>query len=317
MRISTSVYLSTSLAGIREQQSGIARLSAQLAADKRIIQPKDDPLAAGRVVELSASIARRTQYAENQLQARVALKQEDTVLGGLRTSMERVRGLLLGGISAADDLTLRQRYATEMSGLYLQVKDFVNSQDSSGRFLFGGYRNTAASLAPNSQPYNHVQTVPAAPPAVSPATVYSGDANERQVQIDSQTRLQVGDDLNATVMRAGVAGSDLLQLLDQMAIDLNDPNLNQATLNTHLAAIQTALDSLELIQADVAARQVQLNEVAATNTALLNVDKDALGKLEELDQAAAIVQLRQRETALQAAQQAFARTAELSLFNFL
>ncbi|HRH79796.1 MAG TPA: hypothetical protein PLW81_01990 [Thiobacillaceae bacterium] len=317
MRISTYVYMNASLAGIQQQQSGIARLSSQLAADKRILQPKDDPLAAGRAMDLSASIARRTQYAVNQQQAQLALAEEQTVLGGLADTLDQVKSVLLGGISAANDLPLRQRYATEMAGLYLQVKDLANAQDSSGRYLFAGYRNTAASLAPNSQPFNHTQTVPPSPPASSPATTYAGDANSRSVNINGDTRLRVSDDLNATVMRSGTAGADLLQLLDQLTIDLNDPNLTQATLNTHLSAIQTVVGNLELIEADIAARQIQLEEVSKTNQSLLNLDKDALGKIQELDQAAAIVQLRQRETALQAAEQAFARTAELSLFSFL
>jgi flagellar hook-associated protein 3 FlgL len=316
MRISTSVYMNAAMAGIREQQAGIARLSAQLAADKRILQPKDDPIAASRAMELSASIAQRTQFAANQQQAQVVLNHEQTVLEGLAGALDRVRGILLGGVSAANDLALRQRYAAEMAGLYQEVKDLANMQDSSGRFIFAGYRETAASLlAPNTlAPFEHTQT------ATTPANAasYGGDANPRSVLIDRNIRLKVTDDLDSTVMRAGDGVNlDLLQTLDQIVIDLNDPNVTQATLNTRMAAIQTAIANLQLIEADVAARQVQLTEVSSTNTALLNLDKDALGKLQELDQAAAIVQLRQRETALQAAEQAFARTAELNLFSFL
>jgi flagellar hook-associated protein 3 FlgL len=316
MRISTSVYMNAAMAGIREQQAGIARLSAQLAADKRILQPKDDPIAASRAMELSASIAQRTQFAANQQQAQVVLNHEQTVLEGLAGALDRVRGILLGGVSAANDLALRQRYAAEMAGLYQEVKDLANMQDSSGRFIFAGYRETAASLlAPNTQaPFEHTQTATAPANAAS----YGGDANTRSVLIDRNIRLKVTDDLDSTVMRAGDGVNlDLLQTLDQIVIDLNDPNVTQATLNTRMAAIQTAIANLQLIEADVAARQVQLTEVSSTNTALLNLDKDALGKLQELDQAAAIVQLRQRETALQAAEQAFARTAELNLFSFL
>lgn len=316
MRISTSVYMNTSLAGIQEQQSKIARLSAQIAADKRILQPKDDPLAAGRALELSASIARRTQYAVNQQQAQTALSEKQTVLEGLSDVMGKVRGILISGVSAANDLTLRQRYATEMAGLYLEVKDLANSQDSSGRFIFSGYRGTAASLqAPNTQaPFEHTQTT------VAPANAssYGGDANIQSVIISDNTRLRLGDDLDSTVMRAGDGMNlDLLQTLDQIIIDLNDPALTQATLNTRLSAIQTTIGNLELIEADVAARQVQLKDVTDNNATLLNLDKDALGKLQELDQAAAIVELQQRQTALQAAEQAFANTASLSLFNYL
>lgn len=316
MRISTSVYMNAAMAGIREQQSGIARLSAQLAADKRILQPKDDPIASSRALELSASIAQRTQFVANQQQAQVTLNHEQTVLEGLADALDGVRGILLGGVSAANDPALRQRYATEMAGLYQEVKDFANTQDSSGRFIFAGYRETAASLqAPNTQaPYEHTQTATAPANAAS----YGGDANTRSVLIDRNTTLKVSDDLDSTVMRAGDGVNlDLLQTLDQIILDLNDPNVTQATLNTRMSAIQTSIGNLQLIEADLAARQVRLTEVSETNAALLKVDEDALGKLQELDQAAAIVELRQRETALQAAEQAFARTAELSLFSFL
>lgn len=316
MRISSYVYMNASLAGIREQQSGIARLSAQLAADRRILQPKDDPIAASRALDLSSSIAQRTQFATNQQQAKVAMNHEQTVLGGLANALDEVRAILMGGVSAANDPTLRQRYSLEMEGLYQQVKDIANTRDSSGRFIFAGYRETVASLqAPNTQvPFEHTQTATAPANAAS----YGGDANTRSVLIDRNNRLRVTDDLDSTVMRAGDGlNLDLLQTLDQIVIDLKDPNITQATLNTRMDAIQTSIGGLQLIQADLAARQVRLEEVTQTNAALLDIDKDALAKLQELDQAAAIIQLRQRETALQAAEQSFARTAELSLFSFL
>lgn len=316
MRISSYVYMNAALPGIREQQAGIARLSAQLAADRRILQPKDDPIAASRALDLSASIAQRAQFAVNQEQARVAMKHEETLLTGLADALDQAQAILMGGVSAANDTALRQRYALEMEGLYQQVKDIANTRDSFGRFVFSGYRETKASLqAPNTQaPFEHAQA------ATAPATAasYGGDANTRSVLIDQNNRLQVTDDLDTTVMRAGDGVNlDLLQTLDQIVLDLRDSNVTQATLNTRMDAIQTTIGNLQLIQAGLAARQARLEEVTQINGALLDIDKDALSSLQELDQAAAIIQLRQRETALQAAEQSFARTAELSLFSFL
>lgn len=316
MRISTYVYLNAALPGIREQQAGIARRSAQLAADRRILQPKDDPIAASRALDLSASIAQRAQFAANQERAKVSMNQEATLLAGLADALDQAQAILMGGVSAANDPALRQRYALEMEGIYQQVKDIANSRDFSGRFIFSGYRETVASLqAPNTQaPFEHTQSATAPASAAS----YGGDANTRSVLIDQNNRLQVTDDLDSTVMRAGDGMNlDLLQTLDQIVLDLRDPNLTQATLNTRMDAIQTSIGNLQLIQAGLAARQVRLEEVTRINAALLDLDRDALAKLQELDQAAAIIELRQRETALQAAEQAFARTAELSLFNFL
>ena len=91
----------------------------------------------------------------------------------------------------------------------------------------------------------------------------------------------------------------------------------QANLESYAGVVNTALDRLEVTLNSVAGRMVELNNVKETQKSLKLYDQNALGELQDLDEAAAIVELQQRQTTLQASMQAFATVSGLSLFNYL
>jgi hypothetical protein len=49
----------------------------------------------------------------------------------------------------------------------------------------------------------------------------------------------------------------------------------------------------------------------------MTLESNALGDLQQLDQAAAIMRLKTRQTSLEAAERAYAMTSSLSLFSYL
>lgn len=318
MRVSSLIYSTSGLAGMQHQQAAIAKLNVQIATGQRLLSPKDDPVAATRVLQLTDRIAVRHQYLSNQINAGLALDYERTVVEGMRKVLENTRNLLFGtGPTQEEDL--RNQYADLVSAAYNQLKDLANTRDPSGNYIFSGFET-------GTQPFTHTQVAPDtdANPlthAVSGATTYNGTPQPgglRYVEIDSGRTLQVNDNLDS-VFQAGTA-SDLLQALDQVAIDLReDPAtlLSQADIDAAVTAIDTALDGLGAIERRLAAAKLELEDVRKSTQALLNEEQNALGAIQELDQAAAIIELQRRQTTLEAAQRAYARTSELSLFNYL
>ena len=306
MRVSSLTLSTAALAGIQNEQSAIARLAQQIARGERLLAPKDDPVQAARVLELSDRIALREQYLANQDRARLALNYQGAVLQGVRQVLEHARGILMG-TSPSHEPALRQQYAQLIENDYRQLKDLANARDPSGNYLFSGFRTSTV-------PFQHTQAAPG--PGPSGLTTYAGDTGTRSIEIDLGRRIQVNDNLDVGVMRAGAA-NDLLRAIDQIAIDLRSPTLTQAQLDTAIARLNQALDDLGLIERRVAAAQQEVADTQAVTRALLNQEKDALGRLTELDQAAAIVELQRRQVTLEAAQRAYARTADLSLFKYL
>lgn len=309
MRISTASFYNATLPALQSQQSSIARLNQQIASNQNYLAGKDNPVATGQIMALSQRIAIRDQYLANIQKADLGLQQENTVLSGLYTALTKVKSLVSDS-SNLQDQTLRDQLAGQLANFYQYVKDLGNSKDAAGNYLFAGHQT-------DTLPFQHTPSYPST--AASPDTAYAGDAGTRSIEIEHGQRVQVSDTLT-DVFQTG-SSMDLLKAIDQAAVDLADPGVTQTglatNLNGYLDVINTALDRLSTTQSSVAGRMTLIDDVKQTHQALKLVDQNALGDIKDLDQAAAIVELQQRQVTLQAAMQAFSNTANLSLFNYL
>ncbi len=303
MRIDSQTFFASSLAAMQDNQASIARLNQQIASGNKLLAPKDDPLATQKIIDLTSRIALRTQYAANQDQADFSLNYENTVVDGLGTTLQQARALLVG-ISGSSDPSLLTTNADQLKTLVNQLLGMANTRDASGNYIFGGFATT-------TQPFDNA--------GGGAATTYVGTpqpGGTRNVAIADGRQVQVNDNLD-TVFQSGVAGSDLLQQLGQAATDLAGGTITQADINAYVAVIDSAQGKLDHIQYRIAGAQTEIADVRATSNALMLQEKNALGDLQQVDQAAAIVELQTRLTTLQAAQQSYAKTANLSLFNYL
>ncbi|MDD5335598.1 MAG: flagellar hook-associated protein FlgL [Rhodoferax sp.] len=169
-----------------------------------------------------------------------------------------------------------------------------------------------------------VDTVP--PGAVLGSGSYSAGATIQfgGLQIAISGAPAAGDSFN--VSTAQNAGADVFGALGDIIAALRKPidsgsNANRAQLLNALSTankkITNAHDNVLTVRSSIGSR---LQELDALNTAGSNrtqVDRSQLSDLQDLDYATAISELYQRQTALQATQQAFVKIQKLSLFNFL
>lgn len=326
IRIDSLTYFNAGMAGMRGNQEAIARLNQQIASGERLLAPKDDPIATGKVMDLSNRIAQRTQYAANQDRAEMALKYQNVVIQGMSAALQRARGLLTS-IDPDHALHLREAHAEQLRGVFNQVLDLANSRDAAGNYLFGGFvSHPAAPPWANAGDGGLTSGIPLVYDGA--ATQYDGTpltpapGGTREIEIDAARRVQVSDNLDA-VLRASTgagatapAGEDILQKLDAMVHNLPGA-VTQADISALLVDIEQTVKRLERIEHRIAGALSEIADARATNQALLLQDRNALGDLRRVDQAAAIVELQSRQTVLEAAGRAYARTANLSLFNFL
>lgn len=315
MRIDSLSYYTTSLSGIQNGQSAIARVSQQLSSGKEMLAAKDDPLAATRALELSDRISLRAQSLANQAKASIALKYENTVLQGLRTTLTQARNTLQG-VGQEPEATNRTSATQMLKGVFHSLLAYANSRDAEGNYIFAGDKSATAPYANASG--GDFSTIPAS----GVVTTFNGSASTRSVEIDTGRLIQVQDNLDA-VFQSGVAGTDLLQTLDEAASRLSLPTGNASavtdsdTLQGYIHVVDDALSNLEFIEQRVGAALKEISDVETSSKALQNMEQDALERLTEVDQAAAIIELQTRQTTLQAASQAYAKTSSLSLFNYL
>lgn len=309
MRIDSFSFYSAALSGMRQNQEAIARLNQQIATGSALLATRDDPVAAEKIMDLTNRVAAHTQFAANQDKAEIALKYEATVLSQMNKLLSNARGVLTN-INPDHDPDLRDTHAQHILGVARQLQGLANTRDAGGNYIFAGF-NTG------TQPY-------ASPLDGTTATTYAGTAlpgGTRSIDIEVGRPVQVTDNLDS-VFQAGVAGNDLLLGLSEAALKLPlsppDPNaITQADLDGYLALIDQALSDLGQIEHRIAGALTEIADTRVTTQALLLQEKTALGDLSRVDEATAIVELQLRQTALEAAGRAYARTSGLSLFNYL
>jgi flagellar hook-associated protein 3 FlgL len=102
------------------------------------------------------------------------------------------------------------------------------------------------------------------------------------------------------------------------ALNSNSVGSNDSPNNgDFLSNISTALDTVVDAQARIGARINVIEQQEEINESLLLSVQETLSEVQDLDYAEAISRLTAQTTALQAAQQTFARVQNLTLFNFL
>ncbi|MEW6677097.1 MAG: hypothetical protein AB1421_04175 [Pseudomonadota bacterium] len=322
MRVDTLTYFSTSLPGIRDNQTAIARLNQQIASGQRLLAPKDDPLDTEKVLYLSNRVATRSQHVANQDRAQLALKYEEVVVQEMQQSLSAARDLLR--ISPYNDQSLRNIHAEQLKGTFNHILGLLNTQDPAGNYIFGGY-------VTNSAPYANTSLSGA---TVTPLdTTYTGTTAPgglRQIEIEEGRTVQVNDNLESVFLftdssfidPANGAGPnqddhDLLENLAYAIANLPGSTITVDEINRLALVIDTTLERLALVEHRVAGAMSEVEDARSSTKALLLQEQNALSDIQQVDQAAAIIELQLRQTTLEAANQAFARTSGLSLFNYL
>jgi len=345
MRISSLSYFTSSLSGMQDNQSQIARLSEQIGSGQRMLAAKDDPLAAEKALQLSSQIAVREQYLANQQKATLSLDYETVVVKEMDKSLSDVRALLMQS-SGSDMQSLRNQHAEILKNMYVHIKDLVNSYDSEGHFIFAGFNTSLDSTTP---PFQHTQVYPTIAAPGSQPTTYIGTPDGaapssqgvRSIIVGDGRSVQVSDNLENVIKfpapvnvpffdtaalpapgsLTNVATSDVFQALDQISIALRDTNLTTYQVNTAVNdvvnALTATLDRLSGIAQRVSAVSLELNDIRTSTEKLQVIEQNAFSDLTQVDKASAIVELQLRQTSLEAAQRAYAQTSSLSLFSYL
>ncbi|MEB0135241.1 flagellar hook-associated protein FlgL [Actimicrobium sp. CCC2.4] len=177
MRISTAAFYDNASTRISDLQSAAAQKQTQIASGKRILTPADDPVAAAAALTVSQAIDVNTQFAANRGTAKDALSLQESVLSNYTTLLQNVKTLTIAAGNGALDDSQRQYMASELAGRYQELMGIANSRDSTGNYIFGGFKNTVA-------PFTDV--------AGTTAT-YNGDQGQRLLQVSTSRQLSIND----------------------------------------------------------------------------------------------------------------------------
>jgi len=300
MRIGTLHMFRQGINSIIDQQSKLFETQNQLATGKRINSPSDDPTGAAQLVGLSESSKITAQYQDNILAARTRLELEETALGSVGETLQRVRELTIQALNDTNNAMDRAAIAAEVRQLADEVIGLANRKDGNGQFMFAGFQ---VLTTPFSE----------APPGTF---TYNGDQGQRQIQIGSARQIADGDSGQAVFMDIPDGGGgfeSIFATLETLASDLEANTPNGASLDQ----LDNAMNQFLGFRASIGARLNALDSQEKINVTMLIQLEKTRSVIEDLDYAEAASRLSRESVTLQAAQQAFVKVQNLNLFNYI
>lgn len=176
MRISTNMIYEAGVARMSEQQAALLKTQQQIAANRRLLTPADDPIAAARALDLAQGQSINAQFATNRQYAKDALSLEESMLGSVTGLIQDVQTQTVAAGNGTYDDTQRKYIATELRSRLDELIGLANTRDGEGNYMFAGYQTT-------TQPF-----------ASSAAGVqYSGDQGQRMLQVGAARQMAISD----------------------------------------------------------------------------------------------------------------------------
>jgi flagellar hook-associated protein 3 FlgL len=301
MRVTTLMTSNATLRDLNDGLSRLSRLQDQLSSGKQITRPSDDPYGTSRALSLRGELGGLDQFQRNVDDGTGWLNTSDTALGQMSDVLARVRELLVQGGNDTAGPSSRAAMADEIDQLAESVKQEADVQYG-GRYVFSG---TATDTAPY---------------ALGGSDRYAGDAGTITRAIGPGVEIPINADVRG-LLGDGQAASDgkLLNTLRDISDHLRGgtPADADALRTTDLQRLDTNLDTLNGIRADVGARTNRLTIAGLRLSALALNSTKLLSDTEDADMAQTITQYTTQQAAYSAALKAGANIVQTSLLDFL
>ena len=293
-RLSTLQFNQSGVTTILDAQAQVARLQEQIGTGRRIMTPSDDPSGSAQLVQLNTELSKIESHQKNIAAVTSALSFEEVALNSANDVLLRVRELTIQGQTGTLAQSDRDAIATEIDGLREQLLSIGNMQNAEGDYIFAG---TASNE-----------------PAYDANAVFQGDAVVRQVNIGEGIRVARGHS-GAEVFEAVNGGLNTFDVLAGLSQALR--NNDQEVVSARFIDVDEATEKLSSTRTSIGVRMNWIENQASLNDNFnLNLQR-TISDIQDLDIAEAIGRLQLQMVSLQAAQQTFVKTQNLSLFNYL
>ena len=303
MRIATTQYQSTMNQSLQNNQERITFLTQQLATNKRILVPSDDPVDSVRLARLGREEATIQQYRDNIASIQIRLSKTEGYLSNMTTEMIAGRDTIVwasDGGNAPDDL---KAMISPLEALRESLFYGANTIDHEGHYVFAGTLTATAPVkydasAPIGSRYSFVGNTNTQDVVVANGITQAGNENLQGME-------KLLNQLDATI-----------SVLKASSVSANDPAL-RATVKANLDGFDDALNLVTGKIATIGGVQNIMKTLDANHANVSLSNKMAITDIGALDVGEAATALNGYSTALQATYKAYSRIGTMSLFSVL
>ncbi len=138
MRISTLQVFENALIGVQNANREVNNTQQQISANRRLLTPADDPVAASRILRLSSEGAQRDQFVKNINALENSLGLSDAALAQSIDLLSRVKELAIQAGNGVNTRADRRLISVEIRTRLDELVGIANTRGASGEYVFGG-----------------------------------------------------------------------------------------------------------------------------------------------------------------------------------
>lgn len=301
-------------------QSSLLDLQIQMSTQKKLNKPSDNSVDAAQLLTLNKQQSQIGSYNNNIATAREQLNMLDSSLGRVIDSVTRANELTVQASNETYNADQLQGIKGEIDQIKAGIMDFANTQYN-GQFIFAG--NNTASPAYTMAADGSVTYQGSNSPADSPRSIEIMDGVSIPLNVNG---LDIFGDYKAGyTSTSGIvypstgsglfkALSDLSTALNASPPDLDGPNGIRAQLSTIQDGLNT-VNNTRTQYGSYSSKRLDMTEAYLSDLSL-SLSEQQSG-LQDLDLVKAITDLNNQNYAYQGSLQVTAKSAQMSLLNYM
>ncbi|AWB46236.1 flagellar hook protein [Paenibacillus sp. CAA11] len=296
MRITQSMMSRNLMTNLQGNYKRLDKTQEQLSTNRQLNRPSDNPVGVASALHYRQEISSTNQFSENAEDADSWMQFTDSVINEATQIVQRLSELAVQGGTDTVPKDARENIASEVGQLYNQLVSLGNSQFK-GKYIFNGER------------------VDETPFSADPANVsYELDEGEVEYQIGAGITIPVN--LSGTKVFGEFSDPNgLFKVVDGLKKSLMADNTSD--IQAAISKLQNNLQNLTTRQSEVGGKQNRLTFTMSRLDDLSINYTDLQGKVEDVDMAKAITDLKTSESIYQASLDTMARIIRPSLLDFL
>jgi len=216
MRISSSWGQQAAITSIINQGAQVQQTQTEVSTGMKTLKPSDGPSATVSINNLTQNISQMQQYQTNNDAATQRLSVENSSMQSASGILNQINALCVQGMNGSNNASDKASIGAQIQSLNQQLVSVANTQDFNGEYIFSGTKSTTPPFTQD--------------PSNPGAYVYSGNSDQRQIQVGPNASVAVGDPGNsvfgaatgpapATVPAAGSV-SNIFEAINQFVTTL-------------------------------------------------------------------------------------------------
>jgi len=300
MRVSNKTFFDTARFNLANLTDDLNRANMVVSSSNRLLKLSDDPVGLIQVLNMRSSLSNIDQMERNISFGKSWLASSESAQTSVQNLVSDTKVLCVQMATATTGAAQRRSAAKSVENNLKEVVALANT-NVNGRYIFAGLETDSTAFTLNT---------------ADNSVTYNGDNNAFTVKIGRNASVEIGGDGQAVFQPSGAG------LSDDIFVIMKD--LITALQGNDIAGIQTAMTNLDTFFdhnsgqiSDVGSKMIRM-EIRETVLSDSNIStRERLSLIEEPDMVEAILELKAKELAYQAALAATSRVLQLSIVNYM